>query len=183
MIYGDRVRLRATEKSDLINFQRWLNDPEVRRFLFLNLPLSMGQEERWFENMLNQPPAEQVLVIEVKVGDDWKAIGNTSFMEINWQSRLAEIGIFIGEKSDWNKGYGSEVMGLMLRHGFQTLNLNRIWLKVYEHNLRGIRAYEKAGFQLEGRLRQALYQDGRYYDVLIMSVLKCDWLEGKETTS
>jgi RimJ/RimL family protein N-acetyltransferase len=158
-------------------FVAWLNDPEVRQFLLIRLPLSLAQEEQWFENMLKCPPAEHVLVIEVNTGSGWKAIGNTSFMDIDWTNRFGEVGIFIGDKEFWNKGYGRETMRLMLKHGFETLNLNRVWLKVYEYNPRGIRSYEKAGFRHEGRYRQAKYHDGQYYDILIMSVLHQEWLE------
>lgn len=177
MIYSDRLRLRAAERSDLPMFVAWLNDPDVIQFLIMNTPLSLVQEEQWFESMQKQPLAEHVLVIERKVSDGWEAIGNTSFMGIDWKDRQAEIGIFIGEKKCWNQGIGCETMRLMLKHGFEMLNLNRIWLKVYEHNIRGIRSYEKAGFVEEGRLRQAHYQDGRYYDVLIMSVLREEWMQ------
>jgi len=177
MIYGERLRLRAVEREDLPRFVMWLNDPEVRQFLLINLPLSMAQEERWFEAMTKAPPAEHVLVIEVREGDGWKPVGNTSLMDIDWTNRLAEVGIFIGEKAYWSQGYGREAMRLMLKHGFETLNLNRIWLRVYEHNRRGIRAYEHAGFKHEGRLRQGIYKDGRYYDVLLMSVLRSEWME------
>jgi RimJ/RimL family protein N-acetyltransferase len=177
MIYGDRIRLRAAERADLPLFVAWLNDPEVRQFLFLNLPMSLAQEERWFEEMLKAPPAEQVMVIEVQQEGGWTPIGNTSLMNIDWTNSLAEVGIFIGEKAFWSRGYGREAMRLMLKHGFETLNLNRVWLRVYEFNQRGIRAYEHAGFKHEGRLRQAIYKGGRYHDVLIMSALRCEWMD------
>jgi len=177
MIYGERLRLRAAERDDLAMFVRWLNDPEVREFLGLNLPMSMAQEERWFEAMAKAHPAEQVLVIEVSEGDGWTPIGNTSLMDIDWTNRLAEVGIFIGEKAYWSKGYGREVMRLMLKHGFETLNLNRVWLRVDAINQRAIRAYEHAGFKHEGRMRQATYKDGRYRDLLIMSALGCEWAD------
>lgn len=182
MIYGDRLRLRAAERSDIQSFVDWLNDPDVIQFLMINTPLSVVQEEMWFENMQKLPAAEHVLVIEIKTDAGWKAVGNTSFMGIDWKDRQAEIGIFIGEKNCWNQGYGRETMRLMLKHGFGTLNLNRIWLRVYEHNSRGIRAYENAGFVHEGRLRQAHYQDSRYHDVLIMSVLRDEWMRANEVS-
>lgn len=175
MIYGERIRLRAAEREDIPRFVAWLNDPEVRQFLLLSLPLSKADEEGWFERMQAEPQPEHVLVIEIRDGQDWKPIGNTSFMDINWISRSAEIGIFIGEKAFWNQGYGRETMRLMLKHGFETLNLHRIQLRVFEHNLRGIKAYEHAGFQHEGCQREALYADGRYYDILLMSVLRGEW--------
>jgi diamine N-acetyltransferase len=179
MIYGDRIRLRAAEREDIPRFVTWLNDPEVTRFLFINMPMSRAYEERWFDEMIKRPQAEQVLVIEVPAQGEgepaWTPIGNTSFMDISTVHRSAEIGIFIGEKSFWSQGYGTETMRLMLKFGFETLNFHRIFLRVYEHNQRGIRAYEKAGFQHEGRQRQAQYQEGRYFDVLMMSVLRAEW--------
>ena len=168
---------RAPTQSDLPQFVTWLNDPEVRAGLLLHLPLSLEDEENWFENMLKQPAAEHPLVIEVRQGDDWKAIGNCGFHRIDWRVRAGEVGIFIGDKSCWDQGYGTQVMRLLLRHGFNTLNLNRVLLEVYENNPRAIRAYEKAGFVHEGRKRQGMYKDGKYFDVLLMSVLRAEWTE------
>ena len=106
---------------------------------------------------------------------EWLPVGNTAFISILEIDRCAEIGIMLGEKSWWNKGYGTETMRAMLRHGFETLNLHRIWLQVYSNNKRGIRAYEKAGFQHEGVYREGHYQAGRYHDVFLMSVLRQEW--------
>jgi RimJ/RimL family protein N-acetyltransferase len=178
MIYSNRLRLRAAEREDLPRFVRWLNDPEVIRNLSLTHPLSQASEEKWFQANLERHPAEQVLVIEVKTADDWKPIGNISLMDIHWVDRNAEIGIFIGEKDEWNKGYGRGAMKLMLRHGFNELNLQRIFLRVLGDNLRGIKAYEYAGFKQEGVMRQAVYRNGKYIDLLLMSVLRTEWQDG-----
>ena len=175
MLYSNRLRLRAAEKTDIPRFVTWLNDPEVRRFLLMAYPLSGAFEEKWFESMVERGLAEQVLVIERKVGDGYEPIGNTSFMHVDWISRNAEIGIFIGEKQVWSQGYGREAMKLMLRHGFNHMNLHRISLHVYEHNVRGIKAYEHAGFVHEGRLRQDVFKEGVYRDVLIMAVIRPEW--------
>jgi RimJ/RimL family protein N-acetyltransferase len=175
MILGERVRLRAIERDDLPRFVAWLNDPEVRRGLMVSIPLSMPQEEQWFSHMLEQPAEEHPLVIEVNTPEGWTAAGNIAFHDVDWKERCAEIGIFIGEKSLWSRGYGREAMKLMLRHGFNTLNLNRIFLRVYASNQRAEKSYEYAGFVHEGRLRQAHFQDGQYVDVLIMSVLRSEW--------
>lgn len=182
MIYGERLRLRAPEREDIPRFVTWLNDPEVRAGLMLYLPLSIGQEEQWFDDMLKRPAQEHPLVIEIEVEDRWISVGNCGFHDIDWRVRSAEVGIFIGDKSYWNKGYGTEVMELLLQHGFETLNLNRIMLRVYENNPRAIRSYEKAGFVHEGRLRQGQFNDGRYFDVLIMSVLFAEWKRKKYHT-
>jgi RimJ/RimL family protein N-acetyltransferase len=175
MIYGERIRLRGVEKEDLPQFVAWLNDPEVIDGLGLFMPIASGDESRWFESVTTHEPAEKPLVIEVRDGEDWRLAGNSSFMNVEWKNRLAEVGLFIGDKSIWNQGYGTEVMRLLFKHGFETLNLNRIWLRVFADNPRAVRVYEKAGMLHEGCYRQGVYKKGVYVDVLIMSMLKSEW--------
>lgn len=175
MIYGKRIRLRAVEREDLPLFVGWLNDPEVIEGLIFMQPLSLEEEKQWFENLADRPASERPLAIEIRDGENWRLIGNSGFHNISQINRSSEVGIFIGDKSLWNSGYGTETMQLLLKHGFETLNLNRIWLVVYDDNPGAIRAYEKAGFVLEGRLRQAKYKHGKYGDELIMSVLRSEW--------
>jgi diamine N-acetyltransferase len=178
MIYGERIRFRAVEKDDLPYFVTWLNDPDVRQGILLHNPVSQTEEDGWYERMLARPVDEHVMAIEVKmppaeVGEDhWKLIGSLAFDHIDWHVRMAEFGILIGDKTFWNRGYGTEAVRLLAMHGFNTLNLNCIYLHVFENNPRAIRAYEKAGFILEGRERQAEYRDGKFLDVLRMSLLK-----------
>ena len=186
MILGKRIRLRRNERTDIARFVEWLNDPEVRRYLSFIMPISTANEEQWFENMLKLPAAQQPFAIEIRAAapdketEAWQMIGNCSFMDVDNTARSAEVGLFIGDKSCWNKGYGTEVMRLLLHIGFETLNLNRIFLRVDEDNKGGIRAYEKAGFVHEGRLRKAVYRDGQYHDMFIMSVIRPEWKPGEQ---
>lgn len=175
MLYGKRIRLRAPEREDIPSFVRWLNDPEVRSGLLQFLPMSMAAEENWFDDMMKRPQAEHPLCIEIQTEGSWRLIGNLAFFNFDWRVRSAEVGILIGEKACWDQGYGTEAMQLLLQHGFMTLNLNRISLWVFANNPRAIRAYEKAGFQLEGRQRQGMFKNGAYIDVLLMGVLKDDY--------
>jgi RimJ/RimL family protein N-acetyltransferase len=175
MIFGKRVRLRAAEPEDLPRFVAWLNDPEVQAGLSLFLPFSLREEQNWYEEMLKGPADQHVLVIEICEGETWAPAGTCGFHAIDWRNRFAELGIAIGDKVYWNQGYGTEVVRLLLQHGFQTLNLHRIFLRVFANNPRAIRSYEKAGFVHEGRLRQSEFKHGEYVDVLIMSVLRPDW--------
>ena len=175
MIYGERLRLRALERSDVPQFYDWVNDPEVIFGLQLFLPMSSHDEEKWFENAMQSPQETRPLVIEVQEDEGWRMIGNCGFLELDWVARSAEFGIMIGDKETWNQGLGTEATRLILRHGFLTLNLNRIGLKVYAYNKRAIHAYEKAGFVHEGCMRQAVYKNGEYKDVLFMSVLREEW--------
>jgi diamine N-acetyltransferase len=179
MIIGKRVRLRAMEREDLPLFVAWLNDQEVRQNMMECIPLSSENEKRWYESMLELPRALQPLGIEIFTSDGWEMIGNLSLHNIEQINRGAEVGIVIGEKKYWNQGYGREAMRLLLRHAFNHLNLNRVYLRVYETNLRGIRSYERAGFIHEGRLRQAQFCNGKFVDVLIMSVLRSEWQDNE----
>ena len=182
MIVGKRIRLRGVERSDLPQFKEWLNDPEVLDGLSIYTPLSMTEEEQWLEKMSHVEHAERPLSMEMKQGRSWRLIGNVGFFNLEWNNRCSEFGIFIGDKSVWNRGYGTEAVQLLLRHGFETLNLNRIYLRVYSTNPPAKRSYEKAGFVLEGTLREAVYRHGKYADVHVMSVLRPEWdaaAEGK----
>ncbi len=175
MIQGERIRLRALERADLVYFKEWLNDPEVRAGISMYKPFSMEDETEWYEAMRQQPKDEHPLCIEVEEGDDWVMIGNLSFMNLNWRVRKAEFGITIGDKRYWDQGYGTEATELLLGHGFETLNLNRIYLRVLDNNPRARRVYEKMGFVFEGSMRQAEYLEGKYIDVHLMSMLRYEW--------
>lgn len=179
MILGKRVRLRAVERSDLPRFVAWLNDAQVTRGLLVALPLSSADEEKWFDTMQARPLEEHTLAIEVDMEGGWMHVGNCGFHNLDWRNRSVELGLFIGEKQLWGQGYGSDVLRLLLRHGFNTLNLNRIYLQVFENNLGAIRSYEKVGFVHEGRLRQDIFKEGQYLDVLVMSVLRSEWQDSE----
>lgn len=181
MIYGERIRFRHAEPADVPCFVSWINDPEVRHGIALYLPFSLQEEQHWLEDNSKRPPEERVLCIEArqtgtKSGpESWKLIGSSAFFDIEWRNRSSEFGIMIGEKDYWNRGYGTEAVRLLLRHGFETLNLNRVFLRVFEDNPRAIRAYEKCGFVHEGRQRQAEWRENHYIDVLVMSILREEW--------
>ena len=176
MIYGDKTRLRRIEREDIPTFVRWFGDPAVRDFLMINRPISKAEEEKWFESQLNRQDSE-LFAIETADGIH---IGNIELGSINWVHRQAELGIVIGEKEYWSRGYGGDAIRTLLRFAFQEMNLHRISLRVYQDNARGIRAYEKCGFRHEGRLREAIYRRGSYYDVLIMGILSHEFKPSQE---
>ena len=175
MIYGAKVRLRAVERSDLPRYVAWLNDPEVRRGLAQVFPLSLAQEEKWFESSLALPREEQPLAIEVRQGRGWLHIGGCGLFRFDRLAHNAELGIVIGEKSRWGKGHGTDAMHALLEHAFGTLNLHRVYLRVHESNARAIRVYQRTGFIEEGRFRQDHLADGTYEDTLIMGLLRTEW--------
>jgi len=171
MIRGRKTRLRAIEREDIPRFLKWLNDPEVTRYLTLYTPLSKAEEERWFERQLADE-SSRVFAIETEEGVH---IGNIGLHHIDWKNRHAELGIFIGEKEYWNQGYGADAIRALLRFAFQEMNLHRVYLHVFDFNTRAIRCYEKCGFQLEGRAREFFFRDGRYHDSLLMGILRSEF--------
>ena len=167
--------MRRVDTDDLPRFVEWLNDPDVRRGMSAYLPLSLTEEEKWYESLADREPDERPFAIDIRTETGWQHVGSTSFFDFDWRNRTAEFGILIGEKTVWNQGYGTETTRLMLQHAFQTLNLHRIMLRVFSHNPGARRVYEKVGFVHEGTMRQAEYQEGEYLDVHIMSVLREEW--------
>jgi RimJ/RimL family protein N-acetyltransferase len=175
MYIGKNIRLRAPERTDLPKFVEWVNDPEVRDGLTITYPMSMEDETHWFDHMLQQPLETHPMVIEAKDGKNWVGIGSCGFHDIDWRNANAEIGILIGEKKFWDKGYGTETILLLLKVGFEVLNMHRIWLRVHEDNIRAIRCYHKVGFVNEGQKRDAEFKNGKYIDIVLMSVLRPEW--------
>ncbi len=176
MIPGEKIRLRPIERDDLPRFVRWFGDPEVRRHLSIYLPPSLAQEERWFERLQERLARNEDLVLAIETLEGVH-IGNIGLHRINWKDRNAELGIAIGEKEYWDQGYGTDAIRTLLRVAFEEMNLHRVQLRVDIDNLRGIRCYEKCGFQREGTLRDMVFREGAYHDQLIMSILRSEWEE------
>jgi RimJ/RimL family protein N-acetyltransferase len=174
MIYSEEIRLRSVEREDIPTFVRWFNDPEVRRYLAVFEPMSKVKEERWFEARLSLEN-DFLFGIEVPVGDGWQLIGNVGLHRVDWVNSNCIFGIVIGEREFWGRGYGTQATRAALRFAFQTLNLHRVDLEAFAFNPRAIRAYEKAGFRLEGTRREALYQDGVYHDQHVMAILRSEF--------
>ena len=107
IIYGKRIRLRGVEPSDLEKFIEWVNDPEVTDGLTLFLPMSSVDEEKWFEIATKKPQEEKPLVVDMKNGENWRLIGNSSFFDFDWVARSAEVGIMIGTKRSGTRDMAS----------------------------------------------------------------------------
>jgi RimJ/RimL family protein N-acetyltransferase len=172
MIEGVKVRLRAVERGDLPLFVKWINDPGVTEHLLLEPPISMEEEEMWYEHQLKG--GDKVLCIETKEG---RPIGNIAMMNLDWDNRKTDIGIMIGEPDCWSQGYGTDAIITLLRYIFGELNLNRVGLFTDITNKRALRCYEKCGFKAEGVLREYRYKRGHYVDEVQMSILRQDWEE------
>jgi ribosomal-protein-alanine N-acetyltransferase len=171
-LIGTKVYLRPLEREDAPILVPWFNDPEVTRTLRRYLPLALREEQDFIEKLGQN---EHNLAVGIALRDSDRLIGGTGFHDMDFRNRHASFGILIGEKTEWGKGYGTEATSLMVGYAFETLNLNRVWLHVYEHNPKAVRVYEKVGFRREGVLRQDCYREGRYWDTIVMAILREEW--------
>lgn len=178
MYYGDLVRLRALEMSDLdIIMQHW-NAFEIRKYLGTPLPMSKNAEREWLESATKHSPWKDgkiVLAIEDKKTGEF--LGTISLFDISPQMRRAEFGIAIHQPSNHNKGYGTDATGVTLWIGFHVLGLNSIYLYALDRNKRAIRAYEKAGFKHVGVFRNAIYVEGQFQGLVAMDILSEEFAE------
>lgn len=180
---GERVRLRPVEPADGPAFAGWINDPELRHFVGgPAYQYSLAAEEEairarrtsdwehgiWFAIEATDGPGDSHG--DARAGP--RLIGSLDLRQLNAESRRAEIGMMIGDRGYWNRGYGSDALRTLCRWAFSSLDLHRIELMVQEYNPRAQRAYEKVGFVVEGRMREHRYVAGRYYDTLIMGLLR-----------
>lgn len=174
LLRGDHVFLRPAERSDLPTFVRWFADADMSSLLGNRAPFSEAGEELWFSRMLEQQGKDVYGFVMCRL-DDGTPFGTITLMHIDRDNGSAGVGIAIGDKSMWGKGYGTDAMRALLDFGFGELRLERIWLDVYDFNKRARRSYEKAGFSAEGVQRHAHYSEGKYQDVVLMSILRHEW--------
>ena len=182
VIRSERIYLRPAERADLPLFVRWFADAETTRHLALRAPFSLAMEEKWFEGLLDRQGKSDYHFVACLV-EDGRPIGTVGLHGLDLENGNAEFGISIGEKGEWNRGYGTEALYAICDFGFGSLRLERIELHVYEDNARAVRSYEKAGFRHEGRLRRAHFGEGRHSDVMVMSLLRDEWLALERPTS
>lgn len=177
-LIGNLVRLSGIDPEELgKSFSRWGRDSEFKRLLDFD-PARMHSSKatkEWMEKHMEE--GKDTFWFSIRSLADDRLLGDIDLSVINWASRDAFVGLGIGERDFWGKGYGTEAMQLALRYAFLELNLRRVTLNVFEYNERAIRSYEKAGFYLEGRQRQAIQREGRRWDIVYMGILFEEWME------
>lgn len=174
---GKLVRLTAEDPEILAQAMlRWNRDSEYMRLLDFE-PARMASVKKikeWFEkDMEKEKPEEHFFQVRTLEGD--VLIGFVGLFGEFWNHADAWVGIGLGERDYWGKGYGTDAMRVILRYAFTELNLWRVTLGTFEYNPRAIRSYEKAGFTLEGRCRKNLLRDGKRWDTLLMGILREEW--------
>ncbi|GHS86637.1 N-acetyltransferase [Bacteroidia bacterium] len=175
-VCGEQVYLSPMSLDDAELYTKWWNDPLVTDNMGVTFMNNTFLSERdWMEDMLKKMQPSYAIV---RLSDD-QVIGNVGFENVNNIHRVAEIGMFIGEKTDRGKGYGKEAMQLALDYGFGVLNFNNILLRFYEYNAFMFETYKKMGFKEIGRRRKSHYLRNAYFDEIYMDILQSDWYERK----
>ncbi len=177
MLKGALVRLSAVEPKELAEATvRWDQDSEYQRLGLIEPAdlYSVRQITEWVEQDQNKVSSNSYF-FGIRILENDRLVGSCGLFGELFPHADGFVGIGIGERELWSKGYGSDAMKLVLNYAFQELNLRRVSLSVAEFNSRAIRSYEKAGFSLEGRVRGRLQREGRHWDMLFMGILRDEW--------
>ncbi len=169
---GKKVILRPLNKEkDLQKFLCWLNDPEIRQYLKIFMPITEQGEIEWFDS-LPKRTNDMVLGIETLEG---VLIGNMGLHRIDFKNRTATTGAVIGDKEYWGKGYGTDAKMILLKYAFDELNLHKICSSVYEYNERSLRYSLHCGYKIEGRRRNQIFKNGHRWDVIELGLFRSEW--------
>ncbi|MEX2235921.1 MAG: GNAT family protein [Dehalococcoidia bacterium] len=171
MPIANRIRLRALEESDADAVWRWHKDFEMSLLDGWRYPSSLAQTAEWLKGVLRPEFENCFLAVEDETGE---LIGCVSLKRASAENREANFGIGLRRQS-WKQGYGTAATLATLDHAFQQMNLHRVQLTVLDYNARASRAYLKAGFREEGRLRQSRFHAGHWCDEILMGILADEW--------
>jgi len=174
---GEKVRLIARDsKKDAARMAIWQRDTEFARLQDSD-PVrlwNVSQNTDWIEKQ-QKGDAFDGIEFAILTLDEDKVIGSCGLDGISWHDRTSWVGIGIGERDYWGKGYGTDAMHILARYAFEELGLYRLNLNVFSYNERAIRSYEKVGYKVEGTVREALHRDGKRYDLVFMGLLREDF--------
>ncbi len=178
LLQGRLVRLTAVEPKELADVvEQWNRDSEYQRLSMLEPAnqISVKKLSEWTERDQEKDPPS-FYYFGIRTLEDDRLVGSSGLDGNLFPHGEAFVGIGIGERELWNKGYGTDAMLVTLHYAFQELNLRRVTLAVSDFNPRAIRSYEKAGFTHEGRVRGRIQREGRHWDMIFMGILRDEWL-------
>lgn len=173
ILTGRLVTLRRHTSGNLAAFRRWYADPEIAHLArYQQAPMRSDDIERFFAARVVGPDALAMAVHERSTD---RLVGTCAFSQMDGDNGSALFHITIGESDTWGRGFGTEATRLMIDHAFGVMGLHRIALYVFEFNVRAIAAYRRCGFVVEGRSRESIWREDRWWDELAMSILESDW--------
>lgn len=174
MLKSKNVILRSIMIADKPFFLKWLNDPEITKWLLNFLPFSEIETDDWMSQIGREKKYLETHFIIEKT--NFGPIGSCSLSQINYKDQDSIMTIYIGEKNFLNQGFATESLKLLMEYGFKQLNLNRISSWVLESNQKSINLLIKSGFKLEGEKRKSFYRNGCFYSRLLFGILKEEYI-------
>ncbi len=176
MLIGDKTILRSLERQDLQIVANWRNHPTIRSSFFSAYPIVISCQDKWYDGYLSRGNS---LIFMICLHETNQPVGMVGLDCIDHRNQSAEYGrMLIAEAQFRGQGYAKDATITLLRYAFEDLNLNRIYLKVYEKNNNAISLYERCGFSKEGIEREAVFMGGRHHNVLLMSFLRSEFSFG-----
>jgi RimJ/RimL family protein N-acetyltransferase len=180
LLRGELVRLTHEDPEVVAKIEAgWLLNSEYSRLLDWD-PARRFSSQTVQKNVEKLYDNSDIYSFTIRLLENDRIVGGIGLDGVDWAHRDSFVGIGLGEKEDWGKGYGTDAMKVILRYAFTELNLRRVSLDVFEYNPRGVRSYEKAGFSIEGRVRGQILREGRRWDVIFMGILREEWLKMQE---
>jgi hypothetical protein len=181
MIKGNKVGLRAVEREDLILFRDWRNIVDFRKNFREVRELGLVDQEKWFENLqITKHINFMFTIVNLEIN---KPIGAAGLLYVNWINRAADFSFYIGENESYidDKGIAREAADLLINYGFHNLNLNKIWMELYEFDSKKIDFFKKEfDFKTDGVLRQNCFEGGKYWNSYIISLIRDEYNIGNQ---
>lgn len=180
VLEGRQVRLRPIEERDLDDLWVMLGDEEGRRLTGTHAGFTREVADNWYRTRGAQ---DDRLDLVVATSDEDRCVGEVVLNHLDVDNAACGFRISLAGPAVFGKGYGTEATRLVLGHAFDTVGLHRVELEVYDHNPRARHVYERVGFVVEGRRREALRWEGRYHDAILMGLLAHEWREASPSTA
>ncbi len=169
---GRLVRLAAYDPGDASTIVRWTDNREYMRRIDTDPARPLTVEEVAERSGRSDPYS---FYFGLRTLEDDRLIGFVALHSIEWANGAGTFSMGIGDPVDWGRGYGGDAIDLIMRYAFAELNLHRVGVETIATNARIIRLIERAGFQHEGRIREAVHRDGSRVDLVLMGLLRREW--------
>lgn len=171
MLTGKKTRIRPLENCDLDTLYEWYNDYDFSYWISGNWPFTTLLRREDIERKFYEEDEHRYAITDIK----GKFIGTIGFDQVNISARSAKLFVGIGNKEYWGQGYGYDSLSIFLEFVFNQWNFRRLTAETWENNSRALSCYQKLGFMIEGKLREAYYINGKYYDSILLGLLKQDF--------
>lgn len=172
---GDKTNLRPVNDGDLDAMFRYVNDPEIMKYMGTSTPIAYRSEQEWIERM--QKPNQDDFVFAVEIKEEKIFLGTMGLHGIDLQNGVARTGALFGNKEYLGKGYGTDAKTVLLRWAFNTFPLRKVCSTVFGPNARSRRYLEKSGYKTEGVREKQQFIDGEYVDEHLVAIFREDFQE------